>query len=77
MLDEVIAEVTLTPHHHLFVSTPSEEILAIRRPVTGPDDSTVHRSDFVGEGKKTENRVVFELQATKCSGEGDPQWEVL
>lgn len=43
--------------NYLFVSTPSEEILAIRTPVTRPNNPTVHSSDFVGEGKETEDWI--------------------
>lgn len=43
--------------NYLFVSASSEEKLAIRTPITRPNNSTVHSSDFVGEGKETENWV--------------------
>lgn len=43
--------------NYLFVSASSEEKLAVRTPITRPNNSTVHSSDFVGEGKETENWV--------------------
>lgn len=43
--------------NYLLVSTSSEEVLAIRTPVTRPNDSTMHRSDFVGECKKTKKWI--------------------
>ena len=43
--------------HYLSVPTSSEEKLVVRTPITRPNNSTVHSSDFVGEGKETENWV--------------------
>lgn len=43
--------------NHLFVPTPSEEILAIGTPITRPNNSTVHSSYLVGEGEEAENWV--------------------
>lgn len=43
--------------NYLFVSTSSEEVLVIRTPVTRPNDSTMHRSNFVGECKETKKWI--------------------
>lgn len=43
--------------NYLFVPTPSEEIHAIRTPITRPNNSTVHSSYLVGEGEEAENWV--------------------
>lgn len=55
--------------NYLFVSASSEEKLAIRTPITRPNNSTVHSSDFVGEGKETENWVWKKYTGTNHKAE--------